>query len=273
MAQRLTLAEIESHHIFCDVYGLPQIWAVGETWSFIGSPRPEHGFAYILCGEVYIRYADGREQYFHRGNLLYIPKGCEYYIEYRDTTEAYSDILVNFNIRDFDGGEYAFADEIVCMMPSVTTAIANDIERIAEISTNLKYPALRATKVFYNLLDHLLANEMLLASGEADNTVAPALFYIDHHIGDKISVAALSKMCLLSESAFRKAFREQTGMSPSQYKIHAKISKAQSILDSTPEISIAEIADMLGFYDISYFYKSFVAQTGMTPKQYRQKKS
>ena len=273
MAQRLTLAEIESHHIFCDIYGLPQIWAVGETWSFIGSPRPEHGFAYILCGEVYIRYADGREQYFHRGNLLYIPKGCEYYIEYRDTTEAYSDILVNFNIRDFGGGEYAFADEIVCMMPSVTTAIANDIERIAEISTNLKYPALRATKVFYNLLDNLLANEMLLASGEADNTVAPALFYIDHHIGDKISVAALSKMCLLSESAFRKAFREQTGMSPSQYKIHAKISKAQSILDSTPEISIAEIADMLGFYDISYFYKSFVAQTGMTPKQYRQKKS
>ena len=58
-------------------------------------------------------------------------------------------------------------------------------------------------------------------------------------------------------------------MSPSQYKIHAKISKAQSILDSTPEISIAEIADMLGFYDISYFYKCFIMLTGMTPNQYR----
>ncbi len=273
MAELITLAEIEPRHIFCDVYGLPQKWAVGESWNFIGSPRPDHGFAYIFCDEVYIRYGDGREQYFHRGNLLYIPKGCEYYVEYRNTTEAYSDILVNFKIRDFDGGEYALADGITCVMQHATEGVVNNVEKIAEISTNLKHPALRASKVFYSLLDDLLAYTMLLDPGkDAENAVTPALFYIDHHIGDKISVTELSKMCLLSESAFRKAFRAQTGLSPAQYKIRAKISKAQSILDSTPEISIAEIAEMLGFYDISYFYKSFIAQTGMTPKQYREKR-
>lgn len=271
MAERLTLDAIEPKHLFCNIYGLPQRWQKGESWSFIGSPRPDHGFAFILCDEVYIKTKDGTERYFARGNLLYIPKGYEYYVEYRGTTGAYSDILVNFDIRDLAGGEYAFADEAVCLLKTVPPQLENDIEKLAEASTNLKYPALRVTRMFCALLESLLAHTMLLGAGggSADPT-APARFYIDHHIGDKIAVAKLAKMCLLSESAFRKAFHAATGMSPAQYKMHAKIRKAQDLLAGTPELSIAEIADMLGFYDMSYFYKSFIAQVGITPGQYRE---
>ncbi len=81
MAERLTLDAIEAKHLFCNIYGLPQRWQKGESWSFIGSPRPDHGFAFILCDEVYIKTKDGTERYFARGNLLYIPKGYEYYLE------------------------------------------------------------------------------------------------------------------------------------------------------------------------------------------------
>ena len=35
--------------------------------------------------------------------------------------------------------------------------------------------------------------------------------------------------------------------------------------------SIADIADETGFTDASYFTKSFKAQFGMTPKEYRNK--
>lgn len=271
MAELISLDAIEPKHLFCGIYGLPQRWQKGESWSFIGAPRRDHGFAYILCDEAYIRLADGTEQHFRRGSLLYIPKGCEYYAEYRGTTGAYSDILVNFDIRDTCGGEYALADEVTCLLRTVPPQLANDIEKLAEASTNLRHPALRVTRMFYAMLENLLACIMLLhtdGGAEADPT-APARFYIDHHIGDKIPVAELAKMCLLSESAFRRAFHTATGMSPAQYKVHVKIRKAQELLAGTPEVSIAEIADILGFYDMSYFYKSFTAQVGTTPGQYR----
>lgn len=272
MANLLKLEAIEPRHIFCDIYGLPQRWQKGESWSFIGSPRPDHGFAYILCDEVYIRTKDGTERYFRRGNLLYIPKGYEYYVEYRGTSGTCSDILVNFDIRDTRGGEYALADEVTCLLAAVPQPLGNDIEKLAEASTNLKYPTLRVTRMFYALLEALLAHTVLLgaADGAGADPTSPARFYIDHHIGDKISVKRLAKMCLLSESAFRKAFHEAVGMSPAQYKMHVKIRKAQELLAGTPELSIAEIADMLGFYDMSYFYKTFTAQVGVTPGQYRE---
>lgn len=275
MAELLSLDAIEPKHLFCDIYGLPQRWQKGESWSFIGSPRRDHGFAYILCDEVYIRLADDAERHFRRGSLLYIlyiPKGYEYYIEFRGTTGNVSDILVNFDIRDISGGEYALADEVTCLLRAVPPQLANDIEKLAEASTNPKHPALRVTRMFYAMLESLLAYTMLLRAdedAEADPT-APARFYIDHHIGDKIAVAELAKMCLLSESAFRRAFHAATGMSPAQYKVHVKIRKAQDLLAGTPEVSIAEIADILGFYDMSYFYKSFTAQVGKTPGQYRE---
>ena len=169
MAERLTLDAIEAKHLFCNIYGLPQRWQKGESWSFIGSPRPDHGFAFILCDEVYIKTKDGTERYFARGNLLYIPKGYEYYVEYRGTTGAYSDILVNFDIRDLAGGEYAFADEAVCLLKAVPPQLENDIEKLAEASTNLKYPALRVTRMFCALLESLLAHTMLLGA-DGDKT-------------------------------------------------------------------------------------------------------
>ena len=271
MTSLITLDAIEPKHLFCSIYGLPQRWQKGESWSFLGSPRKDHGFAYILCDEVYIRLADGETRYFQRGNLLYIPKHCEYYIEFHGTTDTFSDILVNFDIRDTAGGEYALANEITCLLRTVPPQLGNDIEKLAEASTNLKCPTLRVTRMFYALLETLVAHTVLLgADGGEIDPVAPARFYIDHHIGDKIAVSQLAKMCLLSESAFRKAFQLSTGMSPAQYKIHVKIRKAQDLLAGTPELSIAEIADMLGFYDMSYFYKTFTAQVGVTPGRYRE---
>ena len=141
---------------------------------------------------------------------------------------------------------------------------------IADVSTNLKHPCIRTSMIFYKLLDKLINRislpEML---SEDKNPVYPAIFYLDNHVRDNISIPELAKMCLLSESTFRKAFKSHTGMSPIQYRTHIKICKAQQLLRSTTEISVQEIAESLGFFDNTYFYKMFTKFTGLTPKQYR----
>ena len=269
--ERLSLKSIEPRHLFWNVYGIRQDWVVRErTWSFIGNPRLDHGFMYVLCDEVFIRYADGMSQTYHHGALLYIPLGCEYYIEFRGQHGDCADVIANFLISDIEGNSYCLSDRIVCLIDRASELILNDFNKIAEYSTNIKNPSIHTTKVFYALLEKILAQIVLFDNERhAGSAVTPALYYIDNHIGDNTPISELAKMCLLSESAFRKAFKAEVGLSPTQYKIRAKILKAQDMLESTTEITIAEIAESLGFYDISYFYRIFGKITGETPRQFR----
>ena len=60
-------------------------------------------------------------------------------------------------------------------------------------------------------------------------------------------------------------------MSPTQFRLKEKFNKAKYLLEST-DMSVVEISDRLNFYDAAYFCKMFHKQTGLSPKQYRQKK-
>ena len=57
-------------------------------------------------------------------------------------------------------------------------------------------------------------------------------------------------------------------MSPLQYVIKKKVSRAQLLL-MTEEISVKEAAYRLGFNDHSYFIRQFRKVTGVTPLEYR----
>ncbi len=269
--KKISLKEMESDVVFGDICGQAQIWSATEcTYTFIGNPRSDHGFMYICCDGVRIRYKSNTEETFSKGDLLYIPKYCEYFIEFLAPVEPFSDLLINFDIRNTAGEEFCFADKIVRLTGDVPKKIVTCMQEIADRSTNLKHPCIRVGALFYELLDKL-ANRITLPEmlSEETSVVFPAVFYLDNHVRDDVSVPELAKMCLLSESAFRKEFKAYTGMTPIQYRTHIKISKAQQLLRSTTEISVREIAESLGFLDNTYFYKMFIRITGQTPNQYR----
>ena len=267
----ISLKNIENDIVFGNIYGLDQNWSEKEySYSFIGTPRSDHGFMYVLCNRIHVVYKDKSEIDFLKGDLLYIPKYCEYYIEFLDGQQGNYDILVNFDIRNTSGEEFKLADRITCLTNDVPPKIIQTMRDIADISTNLKHPNIRVSNLFYKLLDKLVNRISLPEMLNEDNVpVFPAVYYLDNHVRDNISIPELARMCLLSESTFRKAFKAYTGMSPIQYRTYIKICKAQQLLRSTTEISIQEIAESLGFFDNTYFYKMFTKFTGLTPKQYR----
>ncbi|MBQ7010484.1 MAG: helix-turn-helix domain-containing protein [Clostridia bacterium] len=236
----------------------------------MGDPRPHNGFMYISEGKVLFTYKDGSSETFKAGDLLYIPKGCEYETLFFSEPEVIADLLVQFEIRDLNGNEYLFAEKTVRLLENTPERIAKDFWNIRKYSANVTKPYLQITKTFYGLLEKIQAQLIMEESdSKGKSVIAPAILYLDFHVGDNISVADLAKMCLMSETAFRLAFRDYTGMSPAKYRTALKIQKAQNMLQSSPEISVAEVAEGLGFYDISHFHKTFTAHVGMTPDKFR----
>ena len=87
---------------------------------------------------------------------------------------------------------------------------------------------------------------------------------------DSISVSDLCSLCLMSESQLRRLFRQNTGLSPGEYKNEFRVKRACAMLMSG-NLAIAEISDVLGFDNVYYFSKVFKKIMGVSPGSFRDK--
>jgi AraC-like DNA-binding protein len=79
----------------------------------------------------------------------------------------------------------------------------------------------------------------------------------------------LAKRTHLSVSQFKSRFKAETGISPWQYVLKARIEAAKERLTAGNE-PITQIAMQLGFASSQYFATVFKRITGVTPRAYRQ---
>lgn len=94
---------------------------------------------------------------------------------------------------------------------------------------------------------------------------------IAEHLSDpELSVSTLTNAMGISRSVLYNKMKKLTDTGIMDYIAHIRIEKAREVLRS-PEMSISEIATLLGFENASYFSTVFKRLTGQTPTQYRQK--
>lgn len=101
-----------------------------------------------------------------------------------------------------------------------------------------------------------------------DGRIMPALLYLQENYTKAVSVEHLASLCHLSSSQLRRLFRTTFGKAPIAYKNALLLADAKKLLENA-ELSIGEIADMLGFYDIYAFSHFFSAMQGCSPRAYR----
>ncbi len=92
--------------------------------------------------------------------------------------------------------------------------------------------------------------------------------FINSHDWNRISVTALAKACNMNINSFREKFRRETDLPPGRYIIIRRIDTATKLL-LRDELSIGEIADLLGYSDIYTFSKQFRKFRGISPSAYR----
>ncbi len=91
---------------------------------------------------------------------------------------------------------------------------------------------------------------------------------IMQNLYSNLSIDELAKLCHVSTSSFKRKFAEVFNESPKKYIITKKLEKASEKL-TTSDLRISEIAYECGFDTISTFNRSFRAQFGISPTNYR----
>ena len=95
--------------------------------------------------------------------------------------------------------------------------------------------------------------------------------FIEEHLAEEISLAALAELVDLSLYHFARAFTQSFGAPPHRFHMARRIDRAKGLLHR-PALSVTQIGARIGFRETSSFSKAFRKFTGLTPTEYRRQR-
>ena len=203
-----------------------------ETYSII-----------YVCEGLLTYTLTGSHEVFHikRGDVLFIPKHLPYQTLYlQDNT------VIKIIVFDVTGNSLpSYLKNAFCTQSQSITTI---------FSTISNDPLLLAGKA-YELLYHLIrkADKRIPVKYRK---ILPAIEEIKLHYTENHKMEYYARLCNMSESNFRKLFREYTGKSPVEYRNDIRMSAVHTMILSG-EFTIQEAAYIAGFNNMSFFYQLF----------------
>ena len=93
--------------------------------------------------------------------------------------------------------------------------------------------------------------------------------YIDLHFKESLTLEQLADEAHMNKFYLSHAFKREYGVSPINYMISRRLEESKYLLAET-DLSMSQIAQLLGFSSLSYFSQVFRKTQGISPMEYRQ---
>ena len=103
-----------------------------------------------------------------------------------------------------------------------------------------------------------------------ENPVACQLMaHLEEHYTGELDLAGLSRTFGYSEDYLSRLLKRHTGLGLKRYILQRRIVEAQKLLENEPKLTMAAVAERVGFTDFGIFNRNFKIIAGMTPASYR----
>ena len=108
-----------------------------------------------------------------------------------------------------------------------------------------------------------------LKKGDKSKYVLEAMDYIGVHYSDPgITISAIAQNLGLSEGHLSHTFKKETDYTLLNYLTRYRIQKAMELLRDC-RVKVYEVAEQVGYRDITHFSATFKKVTGMSPSEYQ----
>jgi AraC-like DNA-binding protein len=131
-------------------------------------------------------------------------------------------------------------------------------------------PARRTEQVaeFLRILTSALSCESSIQDPAPAGWLVAAQVLLERNLHERLSLEWVAQSVNLSYETFRKRFRQETGLSPAEYRAGKRIAAARTLLEQG-QLSLKQIAATLGFADEFCFSKRFKQTVGVSPGEFR----
>jgi AraC-like DNA-binding protein len=117
------------------------------------------------------------------------------------------------------------------------------------------------------LLSEILSARQNAVPPHNEGVIPAMIAFINEHIQERLDLDLLSARFSISKYHLIRTFKEYTNATVYDYILSKRIIIAKNLISQG--VPAVEACRQCGFTDYSNFYKSFIAKTGMTPKEYK----
>ncbi len=214
--------------------------------------------SFRLSGEITVT---GSSRSFHVTPrcLLYMPSGYDYTTTHISAGSMY---VVHFWVEE------GFPQEPFVWMPEQWQVYERLFSQIVQVCPPNQRKDFATMELLYRLLRQI-RKDSDLAQTQIPKRFQEAKAYIHDNFNEpSLCVALLAQNAGVSQTYFRKKFKEFYGCQPISYIRNVRIAHAQALLE-TGDYSVSEVAIRSGYENISYFSYDFHRFVGQSPSQYR----
>ena len=231
--------------------------------------RPDGFAAYqiaICTGGTGKFLSQGKEHIIENGDIfLFSPRiPHEYY-------PISGDWQIYFCVFDGDGAEGIFSYlnlDKTEVFTGKTKELLEGFRRMCEITDPLELSLIIYKMLAYTpLLTRSTANSTLPEKTKYGK-ILPVLDFIEQNYKRPITLDDMADLICVSKSYLCRTFREAYGLTPVNYLLKMRISRAKQLLIST-DMKIKLLSAECGFNDTSYFCMIFKRMEGITPDEFR----
>lgn len=266
---------------------------LNEKFDSLGERHNFYELVYIDGGKIQIETDDNLFEL--ESNRLYIHEPNEFHRH-----KAISDKISSMYVLCFSSNSPILKEiiEKVFLLPEYLQDILSHILKYGSVIfesvvDNKEELYMIKRKEYPAFLEHMLINylEILLLEIMNINTMAISNISIDscnatekgivknsefvlsvkhylmNHLCESIKIPDICETLNCSKTFLHVSFKKETGYSVMEYLTSLRIEKAKELIRTT-NLNMSQIADQLGFCNISYFSNSFKKCTGMNPSEY-----
>lgn len=267
--------------------GIPHLYSLGQV-ELLRSNEPLEPHIHRDCFEICYHY-DGRQYYEIEGEG-YETQGGNIFIAFPNEVHGTGNMgeekskffyiifncmpdTQNFMGLDDDASNY-IRDTLFSIEDRVydgNVAIGNTMSEMLSIYFSdspfrKSLITARSIDLFYQITK--IIGECRTKENKEPEDIQYIMDLIERHPHENLSIDELANAINLSASHFKKKFKHTTGFTPYDYQLRYKISFSKDMLKHT-HMTMAEIAQELGFSSSQHFSSTFKKYTGRTPSEYR----
>ncbi len=257
------LPHIEFNLKNIETYSLSYSDSSSSRINYLSRGRTKCMIHLCLSGTRYYQ-TTSQELYVKADSMVFIPDGTKY-LTYAVNAESEKCTGANicFDMLGDDNEIIDFEQQLYMQTDGITRSVKNDFLEVVELWTKSPHSVLQIKSLLYGLLYKILNSRNHKSSDYS--LIKPAIDFLTHHYKENINVGYYAKLCNLSESYFRKKFTDIMRKSPIDYRNELRFNEAKRLYQMN--MSLQEIAEVIGFYDSSHLTKLYKKYRGVSLKK------